>query len=151
MFTRHPFIIALYRVTYLLAVNGGQTYPRPNLVLYCGSVNGGQTSSYIVDSVLPYWRLLDVAFIFILRCDIAFISSRLVSLCAYVLVMVYRAGGLTGSSLSIPRIEVRLAYILPSTDPINSSAIGGIILGMVVVVVVVVVVYSNTFYHDDVF
>ncbi|MFS8030221.1 hypothetical protein Hanom_Chr17g01531491 [Helianthus anomalus] len=56
---------------------------------------------------------------------------------AYVLIMVYRAGGLTGSSLSIPGIEVRLAYILPSPDPINSSAIGGIILGMVVVVVVV--------------
>ncbi|MFS7908782.1 hypothetical protein Hanom_Chr01g00087131 [Helianthus anomalus] len=32
-----------------------------------------------------------------------------------------------------PRIVVRLAYILPSPDPINSFAIGGIILGMVVV------------------
>ncbi|MFS7945740.1 hypothetical protein Hanom_Chr06g00527721 [Helianthus anomalus] len=34
-----------------------------------------------------------------------------------------------------PGIEVRLAYILPSPDPINSFAIGGVILGMAVVVV----------------
>ncbi|MFS7921034.1 hypothetical protein Hanom_Chr03g00231861 [Helianthus anomalus] len=40
-----------------------------------------------------------------------------------------------------PGIKVRLAYILPSPDPINSFAIGGIILGMVVVVVVVVEPY----------
>ncbi|MFS7908116.1 hypothetical protein Hanom_Chr01g00079381 [Helianthus anomalus] len=41
---------------------------------------------------------------------------------------------LEATSLS-PGIEVRLAYILPSLDPINRFAIGGIILGLVVVVV----------------
>ncbi|MFS7965451.1 hypothetical protein Hanom_Chr09g00762411 [Helianthus anomalus] len=55
---------------------------------------------------------------------------------SYILVMVFGAGGLTGGSLSIPRVEVRLAYIPPSPEPINSFAIDGIILGKVVVVVV---------------
>ncbi|MFS8008784.1 hypothetical protein Hanom_Chr14g01276961 [Helianthus anomalus] len=41
---------------------------------------------------------------------------------------------LEASSLS-PGIEVRLAYILPSPDSINSFTIGGIILYMVAVVV----------------
>ncbi|MFS7977140.1 hypothetical protein Hanom_Chr10g00900621 [Helianthus anomalus] len=41
---------------------------------------------------------------------------------------------LEATSLSF-RIEVRLAYILPSPNPINSFAIDEIILGMVVVVI----------------
>ncbi|MFS7993031.1 hypothetical protein Hanom_Chr12g01089251 [Helianthus anomalus] len=56
---------------------------------------------------------------------------------------------LEAASLS-PGIEVRLAYILPSPDPINSFALGGIILGMVVVVVVVVVVHSQVWHQSGV-
>ncbi|KAJ0457644.1 hypothetical protein HanRHA438_Chr15g0725521 [Helianthus annuus] len=53
---------------------------------------------------------------------------------AYVLVMVFGAVvSLEAASLS-PGIEVRLAYILPSPNPVNSFTIGEIILGMVVVV-----------------
>ncbi|MFS7953520.1 hypothetical protein Hanom_Chr07g00619651 [Helianthus anomalus] len=56
---------------------------------------------------------------------------------SYVLVMVFGAGvSLEAAPLSPEMIEVRHAYILPSQDPINKFAIGGIILGMVVVVVV---------------
>ncbi|KAM0067088.1 hypothetical protein Hdeb2414_s0002g00056791 [Helianthus debilis subsp. tardiflorus] len=54
---------------------------------------------------------------------------------AYVLVMAFLEPGVSLEAASLsPGIEVRLAYILPSPDPINSCAIGGIILGVVVVV-----------------
>ncbi|MFS7986426.1 hypothetical protein Hanom_Chr11g01010201 [Helianthus anomalus] len=72
-----------------------------------------------------------------MRCDIAFIkfspipgAVKLMSWSWFLELGV----SLEAASLS-PGIEVRFAYILPSLDPINSFAIGGIILGMVVVVV----------------
>ncbi|MFS7968165.1 hypothetical protein Hanom_Chr09g00794281 [Helianthus anomalus] len=56
---------------------------------------------------------------------------------AYVLVMFFLEPGVSLEAASLSSgIEVRLAYILPSPDPINSFALGGIILGSVVVVVV---------------
>ncbi|MFS8017841.1 hypothetical protein Hanom_Chr15g01385141 [Helianthus anomalus] len=54
---------------------------------------------------------------------------------AYVLVIGFLEPGVSLEAVSLSTgIEVRLAYILPSPDPINSCAIGGIILGMVVVI-----------------
>ncbi|KAJ0578002.1 hypothetical protein HanIR_Chr05g0242511 [Helianthus annuus] len=56
---------------------------------------------------------------------------------AFVLVLVFLEPGVSLEAASLfLGIEVRLAYILPSPDPINSFAISEIILGMVVVVVV---------------
>ncbi|MFS8033987.1 hypothetical protein Hanom_Chr17g01575941 [Helianthus anomalus] len=52
----------------------------------------------------------------------------------YVLVLVFlKSGVLLEAVFLFTAIEVRLSYILPSPDPINSFAIGEIILGMVVV------------------
>ncbi|MFS7963523.1 hypothetical protein Hanom_Chr08g00739121 [Helianthus anomalus] len=53
---------------------------------------------------------------------------------AYVLVMVFFEPVVSLEAASLSHgIEVRLAYILPSPDPINSFAIGRIILVVVVV------------------
>ncbi|MFS7944551.1 hypothetical protein Hanom_Chr06g00513511 [Helianthus anomalus] len=91
-----------------------------------------------------------------MRCDIAFYKLSLIPgvvvlltttylfVCvlvyvfpeAYVLVIGFLEPGVSLEAVSLSTgIEVRLAYILPSPDPINSCAIGEIILGMVVVVV----------------
>ncbi|MFS7964415.1 hypothetical protein Hanom_Chr08g00750091 [Helianthus anomalus] len=89
-----------------------------------------------------------------MRCDIAFYKLSLIPgvvvllTTTYLFILCLGYGflepgvSLEAASLS-PGIEVRLAYILPSPDPINSFAIGGIILGMVVVVVTLCISISH--------
>ncbi|MFS7906792.1 hypothetical protein Hanom_Chr01g00063401 [Helianthus anomalus] len=92
---------------------------------------------------LACFRFLSYEFNFSVctRCDIAFYKfSHIPGLCAYIFFEKLTSWvwflelkvSLEATSLS-PAIVVRLAYILPSPDPINSFAIRGIILGMVVV------------------